>query len=80
MRESPLLLPVPRPNAPVQDLARWFTRASFGVEVAHNGVKMGFAISDEVIYVLISHNCLLLQQYGQLLGDKPELYLDDIFY
>ena len=59
---------------------RWFTRVSFGVEVAHNGVKMGFAISDEVIYVLISHYCLLLQQYGYLLEDKPELYLDDICY
>ena len=37
---------VPSPNALVQD---------FGVEVAHNDVKMGFAISDEDIHVLINY-------------------------
>ena len=32
-----------------------FIRANFDFEVAHNDVKMGFAISDEVIQVLLSY-------------------------
>ena len=32
-----------------------FIRANFDVEVAHNDVKMGFAISDEVFQVLINY-------------------------
>lgn len=50
-RECPLLLAVPSPNALVQD---------FGVEVAHNDVKMGFAISDEDIHVLINYVYLFI--------------------
>ena len=33
----------------------WFTRANFGVEVAYNDVKMGFAINDVVIHVVINY-------------------------
>ena len=54
MRESPLLLPVPSPNAPVQDLDGSPEPALALKSGAHNDVKMGFAISDEVIYVLTS--------------------------